>query len=98
MNHKATYGMPEYDLILFKSAAAYKVTTNTKGEDITPLVWYMDKNLLQSGWLIGEKHLSEKTPLLEIKKGEGRIILFGFAPQARAQTDNTFKLIFNQLI
>jgi len=98
LNHKATYGMPEYDLILFKSAAAYEVTTNTKGEDITPLVWYMDKNLLQSGWLIGEKHLSEKTPLLEIKKGEGRIILFGFAPQARAQTDNTFKLLFNQLI
>jgi len=98
LKHKATYGMPEYDLILFKSAAAYEVTTNTKGEDITPLVWYMDKNLLQSGWLIGEKHLSEKTPLLEIKKGEGRIILFGFAPQARAQTDNTFKLLFNQLI
>jgi len=98
MNHKATYGMPEYDLILFKSGAAYTVTSNEKGEDITPLAWYMDKNILQSGWLIGEKHIAEKTPLLEVKKGEGRIILFGFSPQARAQTDNTFKLLFNQLI
>jgi len=98
IDHKATYGMPEYDLILFKSAAAYTVTRNNKGEDITPLAWYMDRNILQSGWLIGEKYIAEKAALLEVKKGEGKIILFGFAPQNRAQTDNTFKLLFNQLL
>ena len=98
VDHKATHGMAEYDLILFKSAAAYTVTRNNKGEDITPLAWYMDRNILQSGWLTGEKHIAEKACLLEVKKGEGKVILFGFAPQNRAQTDNTFKLLFNQLI
>lgn len=98
LNHRATYGMSEYDLIVFKGSAAYTVTRNDNGEDITSLAWYMDKDILQSGWLIGEKYLVEKSPLYEVKQGKGRIMLFGFSPQMRAQTDATFKLLFNQLI
>jgi len=36
--------------------------------------------------------------LVDAKMGEGRVVLYGFAPQARVMTDGTFKLFFNALI
>jgi hypothetical protein len=53
---------------------------------------------MESGWLIGEEHLSRNAAMIDAKKGEGRVILYGFAPQMRGMTASTFKLFFNALI
>jgi hypothetical protein len=53
---------------------------------------------MESGWLTGEKYLSGKAAMIEAKKGEGKIVLYGFSPGWRAQTDAGFKLLFNALI
>ena len=53
---------------------------------------------MESGWLTGEKYLSHKAAIVEAKKGKGRVILYGFQPQMRAQPDATFKLLFNALL
>ena len=51
-----------------------------------------NKNVLASGWLLGESHIAGKTALIDAKSGSGHIILFGMRPQYRAQSYQTFKL------
>ena len=58
---------------------------------------YPDKNPFRSGRLIGDHLLYGKPALIEVDKGKGKIILFAFRPQNRAQPHGTFMMFFNSL-
>jgi hypothetical protein len=58
---------------------------------------YAKKDLLVAGFLDGAEALAGRPAILEIPVGEGEVVLFGFHPQRRAQTEGTFKLLFNAL-
>ena len=58
---------------------------------------YAKKGLLVAGFLDGGEALEGRAAILEIPVGEGGVVLFGFHPQRRAQTEGTFKLLFNAL-
>jgi len=96
--HPLAYGMPSEGLILFNSDQAFDIQPGQKNEMYETVVRYQERDLLQSGWLIGEKHLSGKPAMVRAKMGKGQVILFGFRPQHRCQTHGTFKLFFNALL
>ncbi len=96
--HPLGYGMPESGLILLRGNHAYAVKGGHWNENYRTVITYPEENMIQSGWLIGEKNLARKAALIDAKMGEGSVVLYGFAPQMRALTDATFKVFFNALV
>ena len=97
-NHPLGYGMPDETLILFWDSPAFKIQHSRFSERYELIVQYPERAILQSGWLIGEEHLAEQAAMVSAQYGAGRVILYGFRPQFRAQTRGTFKLFFNTLL
>ena len=97
--HPVAYGMPAEGLALFLAGSqAYEVTSTDRSEDIEIFSTYVDRDILQSGWLLGEQVIAKKAAALSVKHGDGRVVLIGFRPQHRDQTHGTFKLVFNSLL
>ena len=92
------YGMPSEGLVLFRSNPAFEITPGNHNEDYEVIVRYKQRDLLQSGWLIGEEYLSKKAGMVSVQYGKGQIILIGFSPQNRCQMHGTFKLLFNTIL
>ena len=97
-SHPLAYGMPSEGLVLFWSSPAFVITPNDHNERYETIVRYQDRDLLQSGWLIGEKHLANLAAMVNVKHGKGQVVLIGFRTQHRCQTHGTFKLLFNALM
>jgi hypothetical protein len=97
--HPLAHGMPPEGLALYVSGSpAFEIVPGEHNERYETVVRYADRDLLQSGWLIGEKTLAKKAAVVAAKYRDGRVILYGLRPQHRAQTHGTFKLLFNALI
>ncbi|MFZ4260799.1 M14 family metallopeptidase [Sphingobacterium sp. HJSM2_6] len=65
--------------------------------DIKPLIWFDKGAILKSGWSWGEKYLQETVLAFEANVGKGKLVTFANDITFRAQTQGTFKLLFNQL-
>ena len=90
--------MPDKGLVLFRSSLAFAISPSQHNERYETVVRYADKDLLRSGWLIGEKHLSKKAAMVSAQHGKGSVVLIGSRTQHRSQTHGTYKLLFNALI
>lgn len=109
--HPLAYGMQDSVAASFSHSRAFEVfeqdTTGEGGvEDIAPIpepeveiiTRYADDDLLMSGWAMGEdRYLAGKAAMMNVKYGDGQVILYGFRPQFRGQPHATYKLIFNVL-
>jgi len=91
------YGMPAQGLALYLNSPAFEVTAqNSENYDV--VVRYADRELLESGWLLGEENLVRRAAVVTAKLGQGRVVLLGFPVQHRAQTHGTYKLLFNAML
>ncbi len=89
--HPIGYGLERQMAVFFKSGPAFEARGGKR------IAAYPNFNPLMSGWIEGEKRIRQKGALWEVKLGKGRVILFGFKPQHRAQSHGTFKLLFNAI-
>jgi hypothetical protein len=59
---------------------------------------FTSDNPLLSGWIQGGQFLKGTSVIAQESVGKGQIILFGFRPQYRAQSEVTYKFLFNALL
>ena len=85
------HGLDATTPIWFESSPAFDAKSGTV------VARYPSENPLMSGWLLGDKYLHGKAALVEVPLGMGRVVLFGFRPQYRAQSWNTYVALLNAI-
>jgi len=97
--HPLAYGMPAEGLALYLGGnPVFEIVPGNANENYEVIAAYADRDLLRSGWLIGERVIAGKASVIAARYGRGRVFLYGFRPQHRAQTHGTYKLFFNALL
>ena len=91
--------MPSEGLATFLAGSqVYVIAPTDKNDEIESIATYVDRDLLQSGWLLGEAMIAKKAAAVSVQIGAGTVVLIGFRAQHRSQTHGTFKLVFNALL
>jgi hypothetical protein len=98
-DHPVTADMPQETAIYIDRAMAFETTAPGNEMQRWVLMSYPEDShdILLSGWISGEDHLTRKAAAVATTYGKGRIVLFGFRPQHRGQTHATFPMIFDAL-
>lgn len=81
--------------IWFQSGPAFEVTDPSRATVVAR--YPAQGDLLLSGWLLGGSHLNGKAAMVDVRRGKGHVVLFGFRPQYRAQSMSTYPLVWNAL-
>jgi Zinc carboxypeptidase len=94
-SHPIASGMPKETIAWAEDSPVFEVTNDPNVHVIAS--YPVDKDPLLSGWLLGGDLIKGKAAIVEVTIGKGRVILFGFRPQYRAQSLATYPLFFNSL-
>jgi len=92
-SHPIAFGSTPTVPIFFENGPTFRVN----GAARSVAFFNTDKPLL-SGWILGGQYLKGTSVLAEEPAGRGRVVLFGFRPQYRAQSEVTYKFLFNALL
>jgi hypothetical protein len=98
-NHPVAAGLPREVAGFYDSPIAFQ--TSAPGADIqrSVIAWYPEsaRDILISGYAHGAERLERKAAAVSFNKGKGKIVMFGFRVQHRAQTEGTFQMLFNAI-
>ncbi|MCA1592322.1 MAG: hypothetical protein LC754_06665 [Acidobacteria bacterium] len=92
-------GMPRESIAWFEDSPVFELKEGKEAlERVRVVARYPQSGMpLLSGWLLGGERLRGKAALVEVSLGKGRVVLFGFRPQYRAQSLATYPLLFNAI-
>ncbi len=94
------YGMPGEVPAFVDGPLAFQTSAPPPDMQRAIIAWYPDdaKDILLSGYAHGAERLQRKAAAVAFTKGKGKIVMFGFRVQHRAQTEGTFQLLFNAIL
>ena len=107
--HPVAFGMPSETAAFFDESPVFAVGPPPNGpasqagdtagevEDVRVVASYPARDLLLSGWLLGERVVANRAAVVEVRVEQGRVVLIGFRAQHRGQSHATFKLLFNAI-
>ncbi|MGH9753716.1 MAG: M14 family metallopeptidase [Blastocatellia bacterium] len=90
------FGVEKESIAWFENSPAFEITDPASARAIAR--YPEAENPLLSGWILGDKLIRGRAAMVEANIGKGRVILFGFRPQYRAQSLATFPLLFNSIL
>jgi hypothetical protein len=98
-SHPVTYGLTNEIAAFVGQRIAFQTVPPAADITRSVLAWYPDddKDVLLSGWINGAERLQRRAAVVALTLGKGKIVLLGFRVQHRAQTEGTFKLLFNAI-
>jgi len=96
--HPLAKGMPRESIAWAEDSPVFEVSDPQEAARVRVVARYpMNADPLLSGWLLGGDKIKGKAALVEVSLGKGRVVLFGFRPQYRAQSLATYTLLFNAI-
>jgi len=98
-NHPIGYGLPNEVAAFVDASIAFQTSSPAPDVQRSVIAWYPDnaKDILLSGYASGAEKLERKAAAVAFTRGKGKVVLFGFRVQHRAQTEGTFQLLFNAI-
>jgi hypothetical protein len=96
--HPIAYGMKTEANGYFINSMALEPRSSSLSSQGSVIVRYPGSDILKSGWLRGGSYLHNKVAAAEVKLGKGRMVLLPLRVQHRAQSYDTFKLLFNSIL
>src|SRR5262245_9530192 len=98
-NHPVGYGMPHEIAAFYDGPIAFQTSAPAPDVQRSVIAWYPNdaKDILISGYAHGAERLERRAAVVSFTKGKGKIVMFGFRVQHRAQTEGTFQMLFNAI-
>jgi hypothetical protein len=87
-------GMPPTTAAWIEGGAAFRVLP---GGGMSVAARYADAPVTRSGWVVGGSWIAGRPAVIEVRHGQGKVVLFGFRPQYRGQSLATYPMLFNAL-
>ncbi|WP_228236766.1 M14 metallopeptidase family protein [Allomuricauda sp. M10] len=95
-SHPVMAGMTDKANVFVYGSPIFSTEEGFEGEVLAK--YQAQGSPLMSGYLVGESFMNGNAAALDVKHGNGHVLLFGFQPQWRGQPMGTYRTLFNALL
>ncbi len=92
------YGLNKESAVVFSRSLAFRTNPPNMEWDRTVVASYPKKDILLSGWLLGEETISRSPAVVDVTYKKGHLILIGIRCQHRAQSHGAYKFLLNAML